>query len=45
MMIGDGFADMADSVLINQNETIHNRPNLTHEPLDEGVCQDSFRTE
>lgn len=42
MMIGDGFANMTDSVLINQNEAIHNRPDLAHEPLDEGVCLRNF---
>ena len=42
MVMGDCFADPANSVLINQNETIHNRPNLAHEPLNEGVCQRSF---
>ena len=43
MMIGDGFANMTDSVLINQNEAIHNRPDLAHEPLNERRLPEEFR--
>ncbi len=37
-MVGDCLADSADLTFANQNETIHNRPDLSHEPLNEGIC-------
>ena len=42
VVVGDCFTDPADLIFANQDETIHNRPNLSHEPFNERVCLGSF---